>query len=1176
MATLAPPPPPSDTRNTMFGSSSTSQSSDTSSDSRSAGSSPNSSGTSPLVSFDHPLDPSDPLRFLADPLAVDTHSSSGVDSSTEDSLCSPTPPSLHDSPAGDWSTTSAPGKDSADVLWPQSDFSSFSLDNFNPLAGMEFQLGLDSMLFSGDSLFMDSSASGTQNGMPTDISYTCNFGNDDVQNSHIQPANVDDKRPSISSSSPSHQLVSANNHSQVVPGPSPSILQDIGSAPQSCQSQVPNDQLMDELAARARQIVGLTMALPVNGNPTTQPSVQFNSQQELVAGVPAVSHIPAPSAQAPSVPPVPSSESSTPSPTSTPAPTSTRTKTSHTTIERRYRTNLNARIQSLRAAVPALRVLEVKAGNRVGNLPLKAGTRRVGIDPGAEAGQEDVIDERGYIDGVKVARKGSKANVLGKAVEYIRVLKRREMRLKREKDGLKALVRSLVGGPELVQQWETMWTERFGGPEKDQVDGEDAEVDDENDDGDDDDDAIDKEERDEELLGNKRKRAKVDTTSTTRGKGKKTSAEAGAVEHSQQTQPIPVMPSQSYPNQLGMSVPIPAQPEKRKRGRPRKVPLPPATASNVIGQSPFTMPSTARTIQQQPVPEAPMSLGMRMDVEFQQSTSQSDLQSPQVQVQTQPQPGQYLLAAFAFFSFFNSPIPYRAPSFGSRSGYAHEYSGSVLGERHPDTATMDLRSMPSRAFTFSWHDVVQIVHLAVSVLLFFSMVLPWVPRLAKFIPRPLRGIMGAGFTADPTKYPNNASEDRYNSEEEKADAEARAALLSALGKGHTLTPAVEARVLRDALGLGTGAVGFFLSLTRQMSAPSKSRSCYGLERRMLEQKAFLRFAELIALDAHASMMTRIQTYIYAFRFFSIFSASVKDISTLALVIRPVWHAKSAALWALALSRAQGKDSSSPHVCKAYELHVLEKMTIDEAAVKVAEIDQGEVTTNAVSVHPNTGSTDQGGMFHEPTSPLAVLARHAIRNAVRTHAENVFLRTVAPDEADYDCGNDNGEIGTEFTDSEIRHLVDAGRSLDTRTVSLVDKFERVCNPTSARFTSTALLDSEVFELKTVEATNDLEDKELHDLLRAIVLYRRIFPSTLLRDTECKGPANGASAGISVSLTPMLSPPPSPSRRDGALHLALRRCLDSAAFDRGDALEDARDRVVDLLTSESSSWQRQPQY
>lgn len=101
------------------------------------------------------------------------------------------------------------------------------------------------------------------------------------------------------------------------------------------------------------------------------------------------------------------SASSTPSPNSSPSrgtentsPSTNaslgRPKTSHTTIERRYRTNLNARIQSLKAAVPALRVLDSNSKS-----------------------DEYTVDERGYIDGVKVARKGSKANVLGKAVEYI-------------------------------------------------------------------------------------------------------------------------------------------------------------------------------------------------------------------------------------------------------------------------------------------------------------------------------------------------------------------------------------------------------------------------------------------------------------------------------------------------------------------------------------------------------------------------------------------------------------------------------------------------------------------------------------------------------------------------------------------------------------------------------------
>jgi hypothetical protein len=52
--------------------------------------------------------------------------------------------------------------------------------------------------------------------------------------------------------------------------------------------------------------------------------------------------------------------------------------------------------------VPALRVLEEKSRPRKDGEPV------------------DVVDERGLVDGVKVARKCSKANVLGKAVEYIR------------------------------------------------------------------------------------------------------------------------------------------------------------------------------------------------------------------------------------------------------------------------------------------------------------------------------------------------------------------------------------------------------------------------------------------------------------------------------------------------------------------------------------------------------------------------------------------------------------------------------------------------------------------------------------------------------------------------------------------------------------------------------------
>jgi hypothetical protein len=78
-----------------------------------------------------------------------------------------------------------------------------------------------------------------------------------------------------------------------------------------------------------------------------------------------------------------------------------RPKTGHTIIERRYRTNLNARITNLKQSVPALRVLEARLN-------------------GKDTSPNDMVDERGFVDGVKVGRKMSKANILGKATEYIR------------------------------------------------------------------------------------------------------------------------------------------------------------------------------------------------------------------------------------------------------------------------------------------------------------------------------------------------------------------------------------------------------------------------------------------------------------------------------------------------------------------------------------------------------------------------------------------------------------------------------------------------------------------------------------------------------------------------------------------------------------------------------------
>ena len=92
----------------------------------------------------------------------------------------------------------------------------------------------------------------------------------------------------------------------------------------------------------------------------------------------------------------------------------------------------------------------------------------------------------------------------------------------------------------------------------------------------------------------------------------------------------------------------------------------------------------------------------------------------------------------------------------------------------------------------------------------------------------------------------------------------------------------------------------------------------------------------------------------------------------------------------------------------------------------------------------------------------------------------------------------------------------------------------------------------------------DEAEIRALLTATLIYRRIFPSTI--------PACALSSGRAPAF--ILSPPPSPSRRNAQLHMALRTALGSPAFESGAdgrledpelgaALEDARDRVVDML-------------
>lgn len=200
--------------------------------------------------------------------------------------------------------------------------------------------------------------------------------------------------------------------------------QSASSPSQSSDSAFSESDPAAELAQRVRQAAGVTLAVPVSHEvrqlaaagahaESSMPRVLRLAPPKPVAlKVQAPSPISEPVSRASPAASTSSDTSSSPSPnlqgSKSDAPAITalgRPKTSHTTIERRYRTNLNARITGLKQAVPALRVIELKNG--------------------ASSPYNDIVDSRGFVDGVKVARKMSKANILGKATEYIRyVLKR--------------------------------------------------------------------------------------------------------------------------------------------------------------------------------------------------------------------------------------------------------------------------------------------------------------------------------------------------------------------------------------------------------------------------------------------------------------------------------------------------------------------------------------------------------------------------------------------------------------------------------------------------------------------------------------------------------------------------------------------------------------------------------
>jgi hypothetical protein len=626
-------------------------------------------------------------------------------------------------------------------------------------------------------------------------------------------------------------------------------------------------------------------------------------------------------------------------------------------------------------------------------------------------------------------------------------LKRREIRLRREQDGLRTLILGIPGAQPLLAEWDHEWAKKFGGPERDEIDN-DAEAyeasDDEDGDGED----------------------EGDDSERVRKKPKLTKAPAAKKDKQPAVSVAAVVPT-SIPEGIPGAVP-----EKRKRGRPRKIQ--PGAPPPIVAAAPVLLSD-------------PVSVSVQGDVTM------------------QAQPQQYLLAVFALFSFFNSPFTSMGAS------HHHTHQGSVLSYVNDSTPVVTVT-------TWSWSSAVQAIHLLASVLVLFTIIVPWLP-LPGYIQRakimrliPFSYLMGSRVAltthegAEPLSPPlspdiSDSESDADSTTTERTTRQEQGPLSDALAQSGSQD---ERDALIDALGLSTGALGAVRSVfvRRMVNEGSNSE---------LERRAWVRLAELVALHpASAPALLRLQVYL---RLSSLLGGSGKttqhasDLATLALLAHslPVFYVKdrSQRLW----NRAR------VGLVRPYERLVLKTLSLEEAAQLLT------------SSPPTTSLT-----------PLGALATTLLRQRLRSHTSELFVQTVTRSQ--------NGALSQSHdTEQEAKwnETINAGRSLGGTISTTSDSFAKVW-------------ESGVLNVKDLV----MDDEDIKTVLSTIVLFRRIFPSQILC---CDATDN------EVSL--ILSPPPSPPTRglQKEVVMQLRRALGSSVFEEQsedrDELEDSRDRAVDML-------------
>lgn len=261
-------------------------------------------------------------------------------------------------------------------------------------------------------------------------------------------------------------------------------------------------------------------------------------------------------------------------------------------------------------------------------------------------------------------------------------------------------------------------------------------------------------------------------------------------------------------------MPPPIQPEKRKRGRPRKIPLPPVVVSNELVQEAL-LAQQQRTASKEP---------------------------PKTRSE------QYLLAAFAFFSFFNSPVSFSPASSVWLDGpiqQKYTHCGAVLGPgSHMGANISEWTGALSVSNAPGWRDAMQLAQLVLSIFMLFSFMRPRLLRLAELTSRSSKTVsirihsLVRSNAPAPTIDPN--AEEKVPGDKLRLFVAARK--LRAMRTNGMIELAEEAQIYREGLGIRMGIPGLLSLLYRQI-VPKKASDFWQLERR-----AYARLAEIAVLD----------------------------------------------------------------------------------------------------------------------------------------------------------------------------------------------------------------------------------------------------------------------------------------------------------------------------------------